>query len=191
MISEKNDAASMTPAAKPSSASCVRTETLRPTRIGRAPTAVIRPATRLSTAPSRNGLTGPARAAAARSGCAFRGRLARQGGPTIALRPCSTRCSCIPVSNSFAHATPMVRKRGWHAASSRSAHRQGSRRRRGRRDAPTIRSDQQPAPAPVVVSDRTPRNAERHEGDAGGDARQDLHQRCGQDEGHYRQRHPQ
>ena len=58
MISEKNEAASMTPAAKPSSRSRVAREGMRPKRTGIAPTAVSDPAARLPRKPSAMGERG-------------------------------------------------------------------------------------------------------------------------------------
>ena len=50
-IREKKDAASMTPAAKPSRAFCTRLETLRTSRRGKAPKPVAEPAARLARKP--------------------------------------------------------------------------------------------------------------------------------------------
>jgi len=51
MIREKYEAESMTPAANPNKISFVLRETVLPTKIGNAPTAVIRPAARLPSKP--------------------------------------------------------------------------------------------------------------------------------------------
>jgi hypothetical protein len=51
MMREKNEAASMTPAAKPRRLSWIRIETTRPNSTGIAPTAVIAPAARLARVP--------------------------------------------------------------------------------------------------------------------------------------------
>ena len=55
MINEKKDAASITPAAKPSIASLERREISDPNRIGSAPSEVTSPAIRLAAKPRRTG----------------------------------------------------------------------------------------------------------------------------------------